>query len=155
MPPYLFVFLFGLNQNAQPLVFTKIVYHSSRCYGTCPEIDLQIDSSRNILLHRQFWKSKGETEDHRSGNFIGSIDTRTYSNLIAILISSNYTKLKFPPEFCCDAPLTTIIIYTNNERTYLKSMFPPAEAQKLISWLYDLGVTLRPPAYSGQINFEQ
>jgi hypothetical protein len=61
------------NLKAQPtttsekLVFEKIIYHSTHCNGTCPQIDLEIDSSNDVLLKREIWNGKGVVDNHRSG----------------------------------------------------------------------------------------
>lgn len=140
--------------GSQKFVFSRIIYHSTHCNGTCPQIDLEIDSSGNVLLKREFWKAKGEVEDHGSGSFKGKIDPKTYFDLIATLIKSDYSKLKFPPEFCCDASVTTIIIYANGRRTRLSSMSPPADAYSLISFLHDLATKIKIPPTADKINLE-
>lgn len=160
-----FVFLFGilgllhLNIKAQPtdnpddkkLVFEKLIYHSSRCYGTCPQIDLEIDSNLNIALKREFWKRKGVRDKRMSGSFKGKIKSGVYNNLVAHLIACDYINLKFPPILCCDAVITTIIVYANGKRTILESMTPPENAQKLISFLFALGTQLTIPLSAEEI----
>ena len=44
--------------------------------------------------------------------------------------------MSFPERNGADAPVTTLIIYYNGQRKYLKSMFPPTIAEKLIEFLY-------------------
>lgn len=154
--------LINSNLKAQPtippgsekLIFEKIIYHSSHCNGTCPQIDLEIDSNRTFLLKLDIWKGKGVTDDHKSGTFKSEIDPKTFFNLFANLIASDYTNLKFPPEFCCDGVVTTLIIYANGKRTMLKSMTPPAKAHQLISFLYNLGINSRIPPTTDEINIE-
>ena len=120
--------------------FKTIVYHSSRCNGSCPKIDLQIDSNKNVLVSREFFKSKSETDSTRSGNFSGVLNTAQYDTLQSLLKRTDYKQLKFPDVTCCDGVVTTIIVYdNNNQRTYLKSMTPPEEAAPLIQFLRALG----------------
>jgi hypothetical protein len=139
----------------EKLVFEKIIYHSSHCNGTCPQIDLEIGSSRTFLLKRDIWKNKGVADNHKSGAFKGKIDPTGYFNLVCILISSDYTNLKFPSVLCCDGAITTIIIYANGKRTILKSMTPPEKARKLISFLYDLGTQSALPPTTEDIKIEE
>ena len=136
------------------LIFEKIIYHSSHCYGTCPGIDLQIDSNRIITLKRDVWKAKGVTNIPESGSFKGRLDPKAYFNLIAILISSDYVNLKFPPVDCCDGVITTIVVYANGKRTILKSMTPPEKARKLISFLHDLGMQSGIPPTTEEIKID-
>ena len=164
-----FVFLIGilglvhLNIKAQPThdpgtekpVFEKIIYHSSHCYGTCPKIDLEIDSNLCIILKREFWKAKGVNDRHGSGNFKGKITPKVYFDLVANLITCDYINLKFPPILCCDGVITTIIVYANGKKTILESMTPPEKARKLISFLYDLGTQLAIPLTTEEIKIEE
>ena len=137
------------------LTLEKIIYHSSHCNGTCPVIDMEIDSNYNVCLHREIWTGKGEPDKYRSGNFKGKIDPHAYFNLSAALISSNYVNLKFPPIYCCDGAITTIIVYANGKRTRLSSMLPPREADQLIEFLHDLSLNLKIPPTSENLDLEQ
>lgn len=143
------------DTGAKYLVLEKIIYHSSHCNGTCPALDLEIDSNYDVLLKRDIWTAKGESDKRRSGNFKGKIDPRAYFNLFATLVRSNYLVLKFPPIYCCDGSVTTIIIYANGKRTELSSMLPPKEAQKLIGVLHDLALNLNIPSTAEDIKIEQ
>jgi|SRR5580658_3767292 hypothetical protein len=169
MISYRIVFLVGIlavvlsNLQAQPtnalnskkLIFEKLIYHSSHCNGSCPGIELQIDSNRNILLRRDIWKKKGIADSHKSGSFKGKLDLATYSDFLAILTRSDYANLKFPQVDCCDAVVTTIVIYANGKRTILKSMTPPQEALALISFLYNLGMQSAVPPTTGEIKIDE
>lgn len=97
---------------------------------------MQIDGKRNIYVYRD---TDVETEkvngSPASGYFKGVLDVKTYNRLLNSLVKSKYNKLKFPDVTCCDGVVTTIIVYVNNKRTYLKSMTPPDEARELIAFL--------------------
>jgi GH24 family phage-related lysozyme (muramidase) len=51
--------------------------------------------------------------------------------------------------------MTTIIIYAEGSRTYLKSMFPPQQAAQLISFLYNLATKLKLPSTLENYEMEQ
>jgi hypothetical protein len=140
---------------ASHFVLEKLIYHSSRCEGPCPAIDLEIDSNYDALLKLDVINAKDEIDIHQSGGFKGKIDPHAYFDLVAILIASNYTELKFPAEYCCDAVVTTIIVYANGKRTKLSSMCPPKEAQKLIAFLHDLSLKANLPPTTQEIQLEQ
>ena len=115
---------------------------------------MEIDSNNDVLLKREFWKGKGEIDKRRSGKFKGKIAAETYSQLITTLIASDYSNLDFPPVFCCDLPITTIIVYANGKRTQLSSMTPPEKARKLTDLLYSLSTTLNIPTTTEEFNLE-
>lgn len=120
------------------IVFEKIIYHTTSCFGSCPTIDLEITNDRNIYLKAEFYKENSiyEIDSLKSGQFIGKMNDSLYNELINILQTCNLRTLAFPEIHGADAPVTTLIIYYNGQRKYLKSMFPPTIADKLIEFLY-------------------
>ncbi|MEI9945886.1 MAG: DUF6438 domain-containing protein [Chitinophagaceae bacterium] len=143
------------SESITKMQFEKIIFHSSRCYGSCPQIDFQVDSTRNIFINRKYFKSKSEEDKSKSGSFKGVLDIDTYNDLLQILEKSDYTNLKFPDITCCDGVITTIIIYSNNKRTYLKSMTPPKESSALIAFLHKLGTESELTKISDAITLEE
>lgn len=130
------------HQKKNKMKFEKLIFHSSRCNGTCPKIDLAIDSHRNILVNREFFITKSQTDKSKSGQFKGNLTPEKFNELLQVLQKSNYENLQFPDITCCDDVVTTIIVYSGGKRKYLKSMTPPKEASALISFLHHLGVEL-------------
>jgi hypothetical protein len=144
------------NRNQQETYkFEKLVFHATRCFGTCPAIDLQVDSNRNIFIRRQVFKNRSETDESLSGDFSGKLDTKQYEDFLQILLSSHYDTLHFPDVFCCDGSVTTIIVYHNGQRKYLKSMFPPPEATTLIQYLKQLALETSLPRSATEIKLEE
>ena len=64
-----FAFCFSEAQTVDKIQLDKIIFHSSRCNGTCPSIDLEIDSSKNIFVNREYYKSKSNIDIRFSGLF--------------------------------------------------------------------------------------
>lgn len=124
------------------ILFEKIIYHTTSCYGSCPTIDLEIKKDKSVYLKGQFYKDNFmfEVDSSKSGVFIGKLNDTLYSELIDILQTCNLKTLYFPERHGADAPVTTLIIYYNGQRKYLKSMFPPTIADKLIEFLYLLNI---------------
>jgi hypothetical protein len=139
----------------EPLVLEKVIFHTGQCYGTCPQIDMEIDSNYNVMLKRNLYTKKGVLDLRRSGSFKGKVSPKTYFNLFATLVKSDYSNLKFPVNFCCDGAIITIIVYANGKRTYLSSMLPPKEARTLIDFLENLGTGLDLPSTKEEINVEK
>lgn len=120
------------------IVFEKIIYHTTSCFGSCPTIDLEIRNDKSVYLKGEFYKENPtyEIDSIKSGQFIGKLNDTLFTELIDILQTSNLRKMSFPERNGADAPVTTLIIYYNGQRKYLKSMFPPTIAEKLIEFLY-------------------
>lgn len=123
------------------IILEKICFHTSYCFGTCPTYHLEIDSSKNVnLFIEEIYKkdSEFEVDKDKIGYYKGEIENHDYSKLVNLIRTCNLNLLKFDEADCCDGSVITIIVYYNGKRKYLKSMFPPKIANKLISFLYDL-----------------
>ena len=132
--------LLSQNKSLNPdLHLSKIVFHSSRCNGLCPKLDLEIDSNKNIFVSREFYKTKSTIDKKNSGNFKGFVSNDNYLKLIVAIDFPGIDTLQFPDVNCCDGIITTIIIYYNGKRKYLKSMTPPQSAARLIWVLSKIG----------------
>jgi len=121
---------------------SKIVYHTTRCFGWCPVIDMQVDDKRAITVNRLvFPQGKGAAADSsKSGMYTGTISQDNYDTLVNLLVKSNIDSMQFPNQMCCDAPIVTLIVHHNGKRKYLKSMFPPEDAQPVIEFLRKLAL---------------
>ena len=126
-------------QSKDKINLSKIIFHSSRCNGTCPRIDLELDSSKNLFVDREYFKTKSETDKRFSGQFKGILSQEDYNKLLGLLLSSNIDRLKFPKSDLMDGVNITIIVYYNGQRKYLTSPEPPNEANDLIKYLTSLG----------------
>jgi hypothetical protein len=122
------------------IILEKIIYQTTSCFGSCPTIDLEIDNDKSIYVSGKFHKgfSEYEIDSLKSGQFKGKLTDSLYNELIAILETTNLRTLEFPEKIGEDAPVTTLIIYFNGQRKYLKSMFPPTIADRLIKFLYEV-----------------
>jgi hypothetical protein len=148
--------LAGCSQSvSNQFKFGKLIYHSSACMGSCPMLNLEIDSDKVIKVNRQFFTERNIPMKTNSGSFKGILNDEKFNEVLAHLESSNYDSLKFPPVDCCDAPIITIIVYCNDKRTYLKSMEPPANANNFISYLDSLTSEIKLPGTSEENKIEK
>jgi Domain of unknown function (DUF6438) len=133
-----FVLSSGKAQSDDSISLSNIIFHASRCNGTCPRLDLEIDSSKGLYIDREYFKSKGETDPRYSGQFKGTLTEQEYHKLIELLQDCNVKTLKFPASDLMDGVVITIIIYFNGQRKYLKSAEHPVNANGLLSFLTSL-----------------
>ena len=119
--------------------FEKIIFHKTSCFGTCPIIDVEIDNKKNIYFKGEFYKKDiehfGELDSLNSGIFSGYLTDSIYNELLHLIQSCYLKTLNFKEIDCCDRPITTLIIYYDGKRKYLKSMVPPIIMKKLIDYL--------------------
>jgi len=136
-----FLTILGCSATKEVSTFEKIVFHSSRCFGSCPIINLQVNKDKSILLSKTAAPMKGKLSDNVSKEeefhyFRGTLNSELYDQLISEL--NKIQELKFDGPNCCDAPMKTLIIYQGGKRKAVETMFPPEEAEGLISILYQI-----------------
>jgi hypothetical protein len=116
----------------------KIVFHTTRCFGTCGTYHLEIDNNASFKLHAEFIHSdynwQGDTLRH--GYYKGKVPYTTYNAIIKALQTCNLPTLRMTNQECCDASLLTIIVYFNGgQRRYFKTMFYPVIAREMVRLL--------------------
>lgn len=134
--------------------FFDITFYSSVCNGSCPDITMSIDSRKTVQLIRQIFTRKGVVDQGRSGAFKGELSQRDFDKLIALIREIDWDRLDWPSVMCCDLPVKTIMLGINGQSRNFRSMKWPAEANKLIDFLTQLGTNVELPAYDGPMDFE-
>lgn len=129
----------GSAKPADDFKFSGIVYHLSRCNGACPSMDLEIDSNKAVYVNREFYKTKSQIDSANSGRFKGKLSPEQDKMLLAVLKKSKLDSLQFTPVGISDVSETTIIVYYNGKRKYLRSARPPVNASELITVLKSIG----------------
>jgi hypothetical protein len=137
---------FGCTQP-EKIKLSRIIFHTSRCFGSCSSQSIQIDSNRVMLLHSVHVDATPgigidfNPDSSRIGYFTGTISERLYTELEHELQNIQLRDLKFDGVSCCDGSVITIIVYYNGKRKFLKSMSPPAKARRLIDMLRYIGAS--------------
>ena len=124
--------------------FKKIIFETTGCMGKCPAYYLQIDNKKQAKLFAMavykdpddVWGTRS-LDSSKMGYFCGGINNTTYDKLIKILQTSTGDSI------CCgqqgyDGSITTIIIYHNRKRKYLRAMFLSSTANNLFNLLFDI-----------------
>ena len=135
-----------IDQSDRKVKLEKIVFHASPCYGNCSAYHMQVDSNRKVQVYAElvyFDKTRGLT-DHldstKMGHFTYRMSDESYNKLTLELQNISLDSLNFDGETCCDGQVKTIIVYYNNKRKFLQSIFPPKKAKILITTLEKLCV---------------
>lgn len=129
------------QQISKAFKFEKIIFHTTLCFGNCPTYHLQVDNDKKIKLYAEdVYKNDSTIQRDKAkiGYFTGTVSNILFIKLTNALKKIGLDTLEFNGETCCDNSVITIIVYYNGKRKYLKSMFPPAKAHKLISTLYEI-----------------
>lgn len=137
------VILFSCSSQKETVKFEKIIFHSSRCFGDCPVIHLQVNNDKSLLLSKlkstRMAKVVGGKLPERQEEyeyFKGEISDSYYNELLAALAKTD--TVSFKGTNCCDAPMKSIIAYYNGKRKHIETMFPPKHGEELINILYKI-----------------
>ena len=94
--------------------FTKIVYHSGRCFGWCDDLHLELDYSGNLKVTNN---GNGRTDTAKNDNYFGKVSYDDLERLRTILKYSQLKSLEWPAgRRCYDFPDLTLILYQNDKR---------------------------------------
>lgn len=126
--------------------FTRLIFNTSACFGSCPVINLEISSDKSIRYSGNYFKDENfnKIDSARFGNFTGQLSDQLYNELIDLIITSKITEMDNNQNqiLCCDAAIKTLILYHNDTRKYYKAMFEPSALRGLISFLYSINQNL-------------
>lgn len=157
----LFILAIAFNCSGQKITkannnfeFTKLTFYSGHCFGTCPKIAMNIYNNKAIEVSIDFYIKKGIVDSTWSGNYKGVLKDEEYNKLIGLLQKQDWDTLVFPNEFCCDAPVRTIILSYNGKHKQFSSMFPPEEAREVLKYLTALATGKSLERYAGELVFE-
>lgn len=137
-----FIFILGGCRQYEKIKLEKIIFHTSRCFGSCPAYHSQISSNQNLLVYSEYVDKTPDIstdlnnpDTSKMGYFTGRVSDWQYKELVNELENVGLDDLQFDEIDCCDASIKTIIVYYDGKRKFLKSMRPPREADKLIALL--------------------
>lgn len=98
--------------------FIKIVYHSSRCFGYCDDLHLELDYSGNLKVTNN---GNGLIDSAKNDNYIGKLSYNDLESLRNVLKYSQLKTLHWPADRnCYDFPFLTLILYQPSKRYYFK-----------------------------------
>jgi len=116
----------------QPTMSFEIIkFKATGCFGTCPEMTLQIDKEKKM-------KFIGGSHAAKKGFYTATLSDSLFHCLMEILKLSELDKLKTWEQHVSDAPEYTVEIHYNNRVQYLKNFFLPAVTEELLVYLLDI-----------------
>jgi hypothetical protein len=135
--------LCSCSSQKDTVKFEKIIFHSSRCFGDCPVVHLQVSKDKSILLSKLKSTRMAKMVDGKLSErqeeyeyYTGEISNSLYNELVTAIAKTDTVSFKGPN--CCDAPMKSIIAYYNGKRRHIETMFPPEQGEELINVLYKI-----------------
>lgn len=108
--------------------FEKLLFATTNCYGFCPAMTFQIDSSGILMFKGEKWAVK-------QGFYRAKLSNQTFNELLSILGISELDKVENHGSFNIDASTHTLEIHYNNKIKFIKSAFLPFMLDKLLDFL--------------------
>lgn len=65
--------------------FEKIIFHTSKCFGTCPEYHLELGKNKEIKLYVEKAYQKRKIDTVKIGYDRGNLDDETYIEFMKLL----------------------------------------------------------------------
>jgi len=118
----------------------KIIFHSTGCFGSCPILDIEIDSNKQILYETIVFKERGnpKIDSLLTGDFKGNLRDSNYAQLNSILQNCDLKDFSYQDDEYPDGSSREIIVYYNGKKEKFRSMEIPPMLDDLIDYFYRL-----------------
>ena len=146
---YLIIISFILNSCASKKNnngFEKIIFHTSKCFGTCPEYHLEINKNKEVKLYVEKAYEKRKIDTLKMGYYKGKLDDKTYMEFIDLikkidLEKSGIIEPKREPNtiILSEGSQLSIILYIKKQRKPMIYIYPAGHWEKLMSFVYKIG----------------
>lgn len=123
------------------LIFKKIIFHTTICYGDCPVYHLELLSSGHARLHKERVHVKGEgrhqpIDSTIIGYYSGIIKDTSLQKLVHTIKTINLQNREFGGELNEDLSTITLIIYYNDQRKLIQITWFNRVLDNLMNQLY-------------------
>ncbi|ESU19832.1 hypothetical protein FEDK69T_30880 [Flavobacterium enshiense DK69] len=125
--------------------FEKMIFHTSKCFGTCPEYHLELNQNKKIKLYIEKAYQNYKIDSTRIGFYRGKLDKETYNEFLSILEKIDLEKsgTKAPPVepntiTLSEGSQLTLILYIDNKRKPMRYIYPAGLMQDLMAFLYKI-----------------
>lgn len=138
--PYI-IFTTKYHFGDQTNYFTRLQFHSSRCYGFCHDRVLALDYSGNLKVTDRGDGMSGSPDSALDQNFLGKLSYGDLENLRTILKYSRLKTLDWPANRrCYDAPVFTLTLHQYDTTYYfnISSLCEPFVSYDLTFFLSHL-----------------
>lgn len=125
--------------------FEKIIFHTSKCFGTCPEYHLELNKKKEIKLFIEKAYNKRAIDSLKIGYYKGKLDNEKYSELISLIEKIDLEKsgiiepIREPNIIVLnEGSQLSIILYIKNQRKPMIYIYPAGHWKKLMSFVYKI-----------------
>lgn len=137
--------LFSCASKKNDKGFEKIIFHTSKCFGTCPEYHLELNQKKEIKLYVEKAYQKRKIDTLKIGNYKGKLDDETYSEFISLIkiidfekSGINEPKRETNTKILKEGSQLSLILYINKRRKPMINIYPAGHWEKLMTFLYKI-----------------
>ncbi|WP_442787854.1 DUF6438 domain-containing protein [Flavobacterium suncheonense] len=125
--------------------FDKIIFHTSKCFETCPEYHLELNHNKGIKLYVEKAYQNRKLDTTRIGFYSGKLSSETYDEFLTILEKIDLEKSgieepKREPNTITisEGSQLSLILYIDSNRKPIKYIYPAGLWQDLMNYLYKI-----------------
>ncbi|CAM4426528.1 DUF6438 domain-containing protein [Flavobacterium terrigena] len=125
--------------------FEKIIFHTTKCFGTCPEYHLELNKNQEIKLYIEKAYQKRILDTSRIGYYKGKLDNKTYAEFLELLGKMDLDKSGIiEPErepntvVLRETSQLYLILYNDKLRKPIIYIYPAGHWQKIMAFLYKI-----------------
>lgn len=142
------LFIDSTKINDEHFKFEKLFFSSTRCFGPCPAMKLEIDSIGNFFFFAEFLRESDfnepvqyTEEEELNGLYQGKLKSKDLKELKSILQHGWLDNFPEDPDGgsgADDAQYFTFVFHYNGKSKYSHGMLIPYFDQKLLSFLLNI-----------------
>lgn len=125
--------------------FEKIIFHTTKCFGTCPVYHLELNKNKEIKLYIEKAYQKRKIDTSRIGYYKGKLDNKTYAEFLGLLNKIDLKKSGiiepiYEPNTTIleDGTQLYLILYIDKLRKPIIYIYPEGHWQKTMTFLYKI-----------------
>ncbi len=125
--------------------FEKIIFHTTKCFGTCPEYHLELNKNQEIKLYTEKAYQKRKIDTSKIGYYKGKLDNKTYAEFLELLDKIDLKKSGIiEPIYEPNTILLNersqlfLILYMDKKRKPIIYIYPAGHWQKIMTFLYKI-----------------
>ena len=125
--------------------FEKIIFHTSKCFGTCPEYHLELNQKKEIKLYIEKAYQKRILDTLKIGYYKGKLNKETYSELLSLIEKIDIEKSssiepvrESKTTILKEGSQLSLILYSNKLRKPIIYIYPVGLREKLMNYVYKI-----------------
>lgn len=137
--------LIGCSSNNFNKSFEKIIFHTTKCFGTCPVYHLEINNGGEVKLHIEKAYKNRIIDNSKIGYYTGKLGKSEYVELLNLIEEvdvekSGIIEAKHDPKTVIlkEGSQLHLIIYVGMQRKPMTHIYPVGHWNKLMKFVNNI-----------------